>query len=96
LGNQRQCRGLDPVETISGHRLRPYPDLTALFGLSGRRNPRKLHELRDDAGRFEWKGGNNSFETAPGLFAQPRKLLSPSYLWMLRAILTFTRPIDDA
>jgi uncharacterized protein len=27
-------------------------------------------------------------ETAIGLFAQPRNLLSPSYLWMLRDILT--------
>jgi predicted NAD/FAD-binding protein len=33
-------------------------------------------------GRFETPG------TAIGLFAQPRNLLSPSYLWMLRDILT--------
>src|SRR3569832_2358957 len=43
-------------------------------------------------GRFEWKGGgNNWWQTAAGLFAQPRNLLSPSYLWMLRDILTFGR-----
>lgn len=43
-----------------------------------------------DAGRFEWKGGGDTWsETAKGLFAQPRNLLSPSYLWMLRDILTF-------
>jgi len=29
---------------------------------------------------------HNWFETARGLFAQPRNLLSPSYLWMLRDI----------
>lgn len=45
-----------------------------------------------DTGRFEWKGGgHNWFETAIGLFAQPRNLLSPSYLWMLRDIPTFNQ-----
>src|SRR5262249_31487830 len=45
-----------------------------------------------DAGRFEWKGGGeNWIETAKGLFAQPRNLLSPSYIWMLRDILTFNQ-----
>src|SRR3569832_872526 len=45
-----------------------------------------------DGGRFEWKGGgNNWWQTAAGLFSQPRNLLSPSYLWMLRDILTFGR-----
>jgi hypothetical protein len=50
-----------------------------------------------DAGRFEWKGGGNNWrETAGGLFAQPRNLLSPSYLWMLRDILTFNaQSIED-
>src|SRR5579871_1193134 len=43
-------------------------------------------------GRFEWKGGgNNWWQTAAGLFAQPRNMLSPSYLWMLRDILVFYR-----
>ena len=51
-----------------------------------------------DAGRFEWKGGgDNWIETANGLFAQRRNLLSPSYLWMLRDILTFNQQsIADA
>src|SRR5664279_1053343 len=45
-----------------------------------------------DAGRFEWKGGGeNWIQTAVGLFAQPKNLLSPSYLWMLRDILTFNQ-----
>ena len=45
-----------------------------------------------DTGRFEWKGGgHNWLETAMGLFAQRRNLLSPSYLWMLRDILTFNQ-----
>jgi len=45
-----------------------------------------------DGGNFEWKGGGDSwFETAKGLFAQPRNLLSTSYLWMLRDILTFNQ-----
>ena len=50
-----------------------------------------------DAGRFEWKGGGNNWrETAQGLFAQPRNLLSPSYLRMLRDILVFNRQsIED-
>jgi hypothetical protein len=39
-----------------------------------------------DAGRFEWKGGGeNWIQTAVGLFARPKNLLSPSHLWMLRA-----------
>jgi predicted NAD/FAD-binding protein len=50
-----------------------------------------------DTGRFEWKGGgNNWLETAMGLFAQTRNLLSPSYLWMLRDILTFNhQSVED-
>ncbi len=50
-----------------------------------------------DTGRFEWKGGgNNWFETARGLFAQASNLLSPSYLWMLRDIITFNQQsIED-
>jgi hypothetical protein len=49
------------------------------------------------AGRFEWKGGGSNWhETARGLFAQPRNLLSPSYLRMLRDILTFnTKSVED-
>jgi predicted NAD/FAD-binding protein len=50
-----------------------------------------------DAGRFEWKGyGGNWRDTAKGLFAQPRNLLSPSYLRMLRDILTFNaKSVED-
>jgi hypothetical protein len=50
-----------------------------------------------DAGRFEWKGGGNNWgETAKGLFAQPRNLLSPSCPWKLRDILTFsTQSTED-
>ena len=43
-----------------------------------------------DNGKFEWKGGGDTWgETAKGLFAQPKNLFSPSYLRMLRDILTF-------
>jgi predicted NAD/FAD-binding protein len=49
-----------------------------------------------DTGRFEWKGGgNNWFETARGLFAQPGNMLSPSYLWMLRDIITFNQQCTE-
>src|SRR6201985_1305391 len=45
-----------------------------------------------DHGRFEWKGGGeNWLETAKGLFTQRRNMLSTSYLWMLRDILTFNQ-----
>jgi predicted NAD/FAD-binding protein len=45
-----------------------------------------------DQGRFEWRGaGENWLETAKGLFAQRRNMLSTSYLWMLRDILTFNQ-----
>ena len=71
-----------------------YPDLTALFAHLGVKTVESSMSfaLTADAGRFEWKGGGNSWcETAQGLFAQPANLLSPSYLWMLRDILTFNR-----
>jgi predicted NAD/FAD-binding protein len=53
--------------------------------------------LSADAGRFEWQGGGSNWRgTAMGLFAQPRNLLSPSYLRMLRDILTFnTQSVAD-
>jgi predicted NAD/FAD-binding protein len=69
-----------------------YPDLTELFANLGVETVESCMSfaVTADAGRFEWKGGGNSWgETASGLFAQPRNLLSPSYLWMLRDILTF-------
>jgi uncharacterized protein len=69
-----------------------YPDLTSLFA---HLNVETIESCMSfavtaDAGRFEWKGGGaNWIQTAIGLFAQKRNLLSPSYLWMLRDILTF-------
>jgi predicted NAD/FAD-binding protein len=71
-----------------------YPDLTALFGHLGVETVDSCMSfaVTADTGRFEWRGGgNNWFETACGLFAQPRNLLSPSYFWMLRDILTFNQ-----
>ncbi|WP_022722739.1 NAD(P)/FAD-dependent oxidoreductase [Rhodopseudomonas sp. B29] len=69
-----------------------YPDLTALFGHLGVETVESCmsFSVSADAGRFEWKGGgSNWLETADGLFAQRSNLLSPSYLRMLRDILTF-------
>jgi predicted NAD/FAD-binding protein len=71
-----------------------YPDLTALFAHLGVETAESCMSfaVTADTGGFEWKdGGNNWFETACGLFAQPSNLLSPSYLWMLRDILTPAR-----
>ncbi len=71
-----------------------YPDLTALFDHLGVETTESCMSfaVTTDSGRFEWKGGGNSWwQTAAGLFAQPRNLFSPSYLWMLRDILTFNR-----
>src|ERR1700724_2386135 len=76
-----------------------YPDLTALFAHLGVETVESCMSfaVTADAGRFEWKGGGNNWrETATGLFAQPRNLLSPCYLWMLRDILTFnTKSVED-
>jgi uncharacterized protein len=76
-----------------------YPDLTALFNHLGVETVESCMSfaVTADGGRFEWKGGGNNWrETAAGLFAQARNLLSPSYLWMLRDILTFnTRSVED-
>ena len=71
-----------------------YPDLTALFAHLGVETAESCMSfaVTADAGRFEWKGGGiNWRKTAEGLFAQRRNLLSPSYLWMLRDILTFNQ-----
>jgi predicted NAD/FAD-binding protein len=76
-----------------------YPDLTALFAHLGVETTQSCMSfaVTADAGRFEWKGGGHTWRgTAQGLFAQPQNLLSPSYLWMLRDILTFnTQSIED-
>ena len=71
-----------------------YPDLTALLDHLGVETIESCmsFSVTADAGAFEWKGGgNNWLETAQGLFAQPRNLMSPSYLWMLCDILTFNQ-----
>ena len=68
-----------------------YPDLTALFAHLGVETVESCMSfaVTADSGRFEWKGGGNNWSRPrSGLFAQPRNLLSPSYLWMLRDILT--------
>lgn len=69
-----------------------YPDLTALFAHLGVETVDSCMSfaVSADAGRFEWKGGGDNWaDTARGLFAQKRNVLSPSYLRMLRDILTF-------
>jgi uncharacterized protein len=71
-----------------------YPDLTALFEHLGVETVESCMSfaVTADAGQFEWKGGgDNWIETAKGLFAQPRNLLSTSYLWMLRDIVSFNQ-----
>jgi Predicted NAD/FAD-binding protein len=76
-----------------------YPDLTALFAHLGVETVESCMSfaVSADDGRFEWKGGGADWrETAVGLFAQKRNLLSPSYLRMLRDILTFnTGSVED-
>jgi predicted NAD/FAD-binding protein len=76
-----------------------YPDLTSLFAHLGVATTRTCMSfaVTADSGRFEWKGGGeNWWQTLAGLFAQPRNLLSPTYLWMLRDILAFNRQsIED-
>ena len=76
-----------------------YPDLTALFAHLGVETAASCMSfaVSADAGRFEWKGGGSNWrETATGLFAQPRNLLSPSYLGMLRDILVFNaKSVED-
>jgi predicted NAD/FAD-binding protein len=76
-----------------------YPDLTALFAHLGVETVESCMSfaVTADGGRFEWKGGGSNWrQTAGGLFAQPRNLLSPSYLLMLQDILTFNaRSVED-
>lgn len=71
-----------------------YPGLTALFDHLGVETVESSmsFSVTADGGKFEWKGGGeNWIETAKGLFAQPANMLSKSYLWMLRDILTFNQ-----
>lgn len=76
-----------------------YPDLTALFAHLEVETVESCMSfaVSADAGRFEWKGGGAAWrDTARGLFAQWRNALSPSYLWMLRDILTFNaKSVED-
>ena len=54
-----------------------YPDLTALFAHLGVETIESCMSfaVTADAGRFEWKGGGNTWrDTAQGLFAQPQKI----------------------
>lgn len=69
-----------------------YPNLTELFAHLGVETVESCMSfaVTADGGKFEWKGGGDTWaETARGLFAQPKNLFSPSYLRMLRDILTF-------
>lgn len=71
-----------------------YPELTALFDHLNVETVASSMSfaVTADQGRFEWKGGGDTWlETAKGLFAQPSNLLSSSYIWMLRDILTFNQ-----
>ncbi|MDB5617425.1 FAD-dependent oxidoreductase [Tardiphaga sp.] len=69
-----------------------YPDLTELFAHLDVETVESCMSfaVTADGGKFEWKGGGDTWgDTARGLFAQPKNLFSPSYLRMLRDILTF-------
>jgi predicted NAD/FAD-binding protein len=71
-----------------------YPELTAMFEHLGVETVASCMSfaVSADAGRFEWRGGGNDWlTTAAGLFAQPRNLLSRSYLRMLSDIPRFGR-----
>ena len=76
-----------------------YPELSKLFAHLGVETKASQMDFALTANnrRFEWKGGGHTWlETAKGLFAQPRNLLSPSFLWMLRDILTFNaKSVED-
>jgi predicted NAD/FAD-binding protein len=69
-----------------------YPELTALFRQLDIETEESSMSfaVTADAGRFEWKGcGGNWLDTLEGLFVQPKNLVSPSYLWMLRDVSRF-------
>ena len=76
-----------------------YPNLTALFAHLGVETlaSNMSFAMSADRGRFEWKGGGDTFlSTFTGLFAQPSNLFSPSYLRMLRDVLRFnTESVAD-
>ena len=72
-----------------------YPSLTALFDHLDVETVESCRELCRSsptaAGLKKMRRQRQQRIDAIGLFAQPRNLLSPSYLWMLRDILTFNR-----
>lgn len=71
-----------------------YPQLTSLFTHLGVNTVETCMSfaLSADHGRFEWRGGGETaFQTACGLFAQPRNLASPSFFRMLAEVQRFNR-----
>jgi predicted NAD/FAD-binding protein len=71
-----------------------YPELTSLFAHLDVKTVETCMSfaMSADNGRFEWRGGGESFlQIASGLFAQPRNLFSPSYFRMLAEVLRFNR-----
>jgi predicted NAD/FAD-binding protein len=69
-----------------------YPELTALFAELGVETvaTEMSFAVTADGGRFEWKGDSgNWLQVLGGLFVQPRNLLSPSFLRMLRDVPRF-------
>ena len=71
-----------------------YPQLTSLFAHLGVNTVETCMSfaLSADQGRFEWRGGGETaFQTARGLFAQPRNLVSPSYFRMLAEVARFNK-----
>ena len=72
-----------------------YPNLTALLDhlQVSTHGSDMSFALSVDAGRFEWCGRSRG--TISGIFAQPRNLLSPSYLKMLLEIVRFNKMATD-
>jgi uncharacterized protein len=68
-----------------------YPELSALFDHLGvKTQPSNMSfSLSVDHGRFEWSGRSNT--PVLGLFAQPKNLISPTFLRMLYEIGRFNR-----
>ena len=69
-----------------------YPELTAMFAHLGVETVESCMSfaMSADQGRFEWKGGGETWTSLFfGLFAQRKNIVSPSFLWMLRDIVKF-------
>ena len=77
-----------------------YPGLTALFDHLGVETVESCMSfaVTADGGRFEWRGGGENWvQTALGLFAQPRNLLSPFIGFHMRFVIpTLGRLITGA